>query len=79
MPQPDRPTPMPDNHDRGLDVLGLGDIDPEAIRKLSSVDDLRRVGRDVAERDVRAEHYRAKEALHARELSEPGTYAPPGP
>jgi hypothetical protein len=50
---------MPDNDDRGLDVLGLRDIDPEAIRKLSSVDDLRRVGRDVAERDVRAEHYRA--------------------
>jgi hypothetical protein len=47
---------------RGLDALGLRDIDPEAIRKLdslSSVDDLRRVGRAVAERDVCAEHYRA--------------------
>jgi uncharacterized protein len=47
---------------RGLDALGLHDIDPEAIRKLdslSSVDDLRRVGRAVAERDVCAEHYRA--------------------
>jgi len=44
----------------GLDSLGLSDIEPEDVQKLDSVahiNDLQRVGRAVAERKVRPEHF----------------------
>jgi hypothetical protein len=44
----------------GLDSLGLSDIEPEDVQKLDSVEhinDLQRVGRAVAEKKVRAEHF----------------------
>jgi hypothetical protein len=44
----------------GLDALGLPDVNPRQVGKLDSVaymDDLRRVGRAVAERHVRAGHF----------------------
>lgn len=43
----------------GLDALGCTDVDPAAVQKLDSVEgipDLRRVGRQVAERKVDAAH-----------------------
>jgi patatin-like phospholipase/acyl hydrolase len=45
-----------------LDNLGLENIDPENVQKLDSIEhieDLRRVGAAVAERDLEREHYRA--------------------
>lgn len=45
----------------GLDKLGLGDIRPKDVQKLDSVDyieDLRRVGRAVAEKKVGKEHFK---------------------
>jgi len=44
----------------GLAALGLGDLDPHELRRLDSVEQipgLQAVGRAVAARDVRAEHY----------------------
>lgn len=46
----------------GLNVLGLNDIDPENVQKLDSVRyiaELQRVGKAVAERKVKAEHFTA--------------------
>jgi glycosyltransferase A (GT-A) superfamily protein (DUF2064 family) len=43
-----------------LDALGLHDIKPENVQKLDSVDhieDLRRVGRAVAEKKVKEDHF----------------------
>jgi hypothetical protein len=43
----------------GLDDLGLNDIKPENVQKLDSIDfidDLRRVGRKVAE-EIKIEHF----------------------
>lgn len=45
----------------GLDKLGLGDIRPKDVQKLDSVDhieELRRVGRAVAEKKVSKEHFK---------------------
>lgn len=44
----------------GLDELGLSDVVPEHVQKLDSVefmDELQRVGRAVAEQQVKAEHF----------------------
>jgi len=44
----------------GLDSLGLADIEPENVQKLDSVEyisDLQRIGRKVAEKRLRSEHY----------------------
>lgn len=44
----------------GLDELGLSDIEPQHVQKLDSVehiDALQRVGKAVAERQVKAEHF----------------------
>ncbi|MCB0290568.1 MAG: patatin, partial [Calditrichaeota bacterium] len=44
----------------GLDKLGLKDIDPAKVQKLDSVAhiaDLQRIGRAVAERKIRGEHF----------------------
>jgi predicted acylesterase/phospholipase RssA len=44
----------------GLDALGCEDIEPETVQQLDSVEgipDLRKVGEQVAERKVRAEHF----------------------
>ena len=46
----------------GLDALGLNDIDPKDVQKLDSVrniDELQRVGKAVAERKVKLEHFAA--------------------
>jgi patatin-like phospholipase/acyl hydrolase len=45
---------------RGLDDLGLSDVNPENVQKLDSVEfipELQRVGRAVAEREVRKENF----------------------
>lgn len=45
---------------RGLDELGLRDIEPKNVQQLDSVafvGDLQRVGKTVAEREVKAEHF----------------------
>jgi len=44
----------------GLDKLGLSDVEPAHVQRLDSVEfvgDLQRVGKRVAERKVRAEHF----------------------
>ncbi|WP_420456665.1 patatin-like phospholipase family protein [Rubrivirga sp.] len=44
----------------GLDALGLADVEPGRVQKLDAVDamaELQRVGRAVAEAEVRAEHF----------------------
>ena len=46
--------------EHGLEGLGLGDVDPAAVRSLDSidhVDDLLRIGRAVAERRVALDHF----------------------
>ena len=46
----------------GLQALGLGDIEPKKVQTLDAVEgipDLQRVGRAVAERDVKLEHFAA--------------------
>ncbi|MGH7846833.1 MAG: patatin-like phospholipase family protein [Candidatus Binatia bacterium] len=45
---------------QGLETLGLGDIEPKNVQQLDSIEyilDLQRVGRAVAEKNVRAEHF----------------------
>jgi hypothetical protein len=45
---------------RGLDDLGLSDVNPENVQKLDSVEfipELQRVGRAVAEREVQKENF----------------------
>jgi predicted acylesterase/phospholipase RssA len=45
---------------RGLDELGLENIEPKNVQQLDSVEfvgDLQRVGKTVADRDVQAEHF----------------------
>jgi uncharacterized protein len=45
---------------RGLDELGLNDVEPAKVQQLDSVEfvkDLQRVGEAVAERKVKAEHF----------------------
>lgn len=52
----------------GLDALGLPDVNPRQVGKLDSVahmEDLRRVGRAVAERHVRAGHFAGFLGSHA--------------
>ena len=44
----------------GLEALGLRDIEPESVQKLDAVDripELREVGRAVAEKKVKREHF----------------------
>jgi predicted acylesterase/phospholipase RssA len=44
----------------GLDELGLADLQPKKVRRMDSVkyiDDLMRLGREVARRDVAADHF----------------------
>lgn len=45
---------------QGLNALGLGDIEARKVQKLDSVEhvhDLQRVGKAVADRNIRLEHF----------------------
>jgi hypothetical protein len=45
---------------KGLSALGLDDVEPEAVQQLDSIEhvgDLRRVGKAVVDKNVRAAHF----------------------